>query len=1752
MANRHRRGLSGRGVAGLSPAERRRVLEEWNDTGRVIPVVTLPELFEAQAARTPDAPAVVHAGVTMSYAELNARANRLARYLVSLGAGPERLVAVAMPRSAGMIVAVLAVLKAGAAYVPVDPAYPADRIAFMLGDARPVAVLTTMAAGGDLPGGIPQVAVDDPGIVAAVSRLAGDDLAGGERPAVLGPSSPAYVIYTSGSTGRPKGVVVEHRSVVGLLCWARAEFPAGELARVLASTSLSFDVSVFEIFAPLVWGGCAEVVSSVLTLADGLDDLGSGRLISGVPSALAQVMSTSRISVRAGAVVLAGEPLTPRVFSAIRGAWPGARILNIYGPTETTVYVTSWSSGDGAGQVPVIGRPIWNTRVFVLDGGLGLVRPGVAGELYVAGAGLARGYLGRAGLTGERFVACPFGAPGERMYRTGDLVRWTADGQLEYLGRADDQVKIRGFRIELGEVEAVLAGLPGVAAAAVAVREDQPGDKRLAGYVVPAAGAVLDPAGLRATAALVLPGYMVPAAIMVLQALPLSPSGKLDRRALPAPEYAAAPGGRAPATARERALCAVFGQVLGIVEVGAGDSFFDLGGHSLLATRLVSRVRVVLGVELAVRAVFENPTPAGLAQVLDGAGAARPALVRVPRPERVPLSFAQARLWFLEQFHGPGTAYNLPFAWRLRGRLDAGALVAAVGDVMARHESLRTVFGVADGQPYQHVIDTGQAEVPVTVAPARQSAVAGLVAAAAAREFDLAAELPVRGWLFTVAEREHVLVLLCHHIASDGWSEQVLMADLAVAYAARREGRAPGWPPLPVQYADYTLWQRDLLGGDQDPGSVVSGQVGYWREQLAGLPEELVLPADRPRPAQASQRGGVVRWRLAGAGLHARLAGLAREHQATVFMVVLAGLAAVLSRLGAGTDIPVGAPVAGRTDDALDDLVGFFVNTLVLRADVSGDPGFAGLVGRVRETVLAAQARQDVPFERLVEVLKPARSAARHPLFQVMLADEDVGAVEWRLPGLRVRPEPVPAGAAKFDLTLAFRQDRGAGGAPTGISATFEYAADLFDPATVQALAARLTRLLRQAAAAPARPLSTLGILTPAERRELAHWNDTARVIPQVTLPELFEAQAARTPDAPAVIYGDAALSYAELDARANRLARLLIDRGAGPEGLVAIAMPRSADLIVAVLAVLKSGAAYVPVDPAYPADRIGFLLADTCPVAVLTTVLAGQGLPGGSPQVALDDPGIVAALSRLADGDLVGTERPGQLGPSSPAYVIYTSGSTGRPKGVVIEHRSLVNYLAAVAGGYPGAARGALLHSPASFDLSVTSLFGPLVSGGCVVVAGLEGAVGAGGAGFGLVKVTPSHLPMLERVAGWAAQGDLVVGGEALSGGMLGAVRERYPLVTVVNEYGPTEATVGCVRFWVRPGEELAAGVVPIGRPMGNTRVFVLDAGLGLVPPGVAGELYLAGAQLARGYLGRPGLTAERFVACPSGPAGQRMYRTGDLARWTAAGQLEYLGRADDQVKIRGFRIELGEIEAVLAGLPGVAAAAVAVREDQPGDKRLAGYVVPAAGAMLDPAGLRAAAGQVLPGYMVPAAVVILDDTAADRRAGSWTGARCPPRSTPGARAGPRPPRRSRRCVRCSRRCSAVDQAGPEDSFFDLGGHSLLATRLVSRVRAVLGAELPIRAVFEHPTPAALAQVLDGAAAARPPLVPMPRPQRLPLSFAQQRLWFLEQYHGPGTAYNLPFAWRLHGPLDTAALTAALGDVAVRHEVAAHGIRGR
>ena len=1674
----------------LTAAERRE-LAAWNDTARELPSATLPELFQAQVARTPAAPAVVCGDLTLSYAELDERANRLARYLMSLGTGPERLVAVAMERSAEMVITWLAVAKSGAAFLTVDPDYPAERIAYVLADARPDLVVTTVAAASRLPAGsggadpgdaVPRVLLDDPQLAAGLAQLPAADPATERR---LEPGHPAYVIYTSGSTGRPKGVVVTHQGLASLSGAQISAFGIGPGSRVLQLASPSFDAAVMEVLMALPSGATLVVPEPGLLAGEDL-----ARALNRLRISHALIIPSVLASVPVGQVtaldcpIVGGEACSDR----LAAEWSaGRRMFNAYGPTEITIAATLSGPLSGQGSPP-IGRPIWNTRVFVLDEALGMVPPGVAGELYVAGPGLARGYLGRAGLTGERFVACPFGKPGERMYRTGDLARWAlgvpgegsprpgSAGQLEYLGRADDQVKIRGFRIELGEIEAALAGLPGVAAAAVMVREDRPGDRRLAGYVVPAAGAELDPAVLRAEVAKALPGYMVPAAVMVLEALPLSLAGKLERRALPAPEAlplksGAAGGGRAAATPGEQALCEVYAQVLDLDTVGVEDSFFDLGGHSLLATRLVSRIRTVLGVEVPVRAVFECPAPAALAGVVEAAEAARPALVPMPRPERLPLSFAQQRLWFLEQFDGPSTAYNVPFAWRLDGRLDTAALTAALGDVVARHESLRTIFAVESGQPYQHIIPAGEAAVPVTSTTVSYDQLAGLIDAAARYEFDLAIELPIRAWLFTLADDEHVLLLLCHHIASDGWSWHVLMADLITAYQARREGRAPDWAPLPVQYADYALWQHELLGG----AGVLAGQTEYWKRALAGLPGELTLPFDRPRPARPSRRGGKIRWQLADPALHAALADLARDHQATVFMTLHAGLAALLSRMGAGTDIPLGVPAAGRTDEAVHDLIGFFVNTLVLRADLSGDPGFAEMLGRVRETVLSAQARQDLPFERLVEVLNPVRSQARHPLFQVMIGDEEIGAVDWQLPGLRITAEPVPDVAAKFDLTLSFQQNRDAEGTPAGISASLEYAEDLFDQATVQDLAGRLTRLLRQAVADPGRRISQLELLTTVERRRLLEWNDTARPVPDATVPGLFEQQAARTPHAPAVITAAAELTYGELNARANQLARHLIILGAGPEHLVAVAMPRSAELVVALLAVLKSGAAYVPVDPDYPAARKTFMLTDTEAAITLTTSRLAGSLPAAAAPLILDDPALADVISRYSASDVGDAERRGPLRPAHPAYVIYTSGSAGRPKGVMTTHASLVNYLARARLAYPYLAGRALLISPVSFDGSVSALHGCLLSGGQLCIGAADEdlpALAARVGGFTFLKGTPSHLPLLAQLpASSVPAGQLMIGGEPAPAGPLRDWRQRHPGLGLVNQYGPTEATVGCLDYQIGPDEPVP-DLVPIGRPMWNTRVFVLDENLRLVPQGVVGELYVAGAGLARGYLGRPGLTGERFVACPFSADGERMYRTGDLARWNRAGQVEYLGRTDDQVKVRGFRIELGEVAAALAGLAGVGQAAVAVREDQPGDQRLVGYVVPVPGAGLDPAVLREACGRMLPGYMVPSAVVVLD--ALPLNANGKLDRRALPAPEYAAGGGaPATPREQALCELFAQ-VLGLDRVGVEDSFFDLGGHSLLAAVLVALLTDRLGVKVSLRTFMSNSSVRAIGGYLD------------------------------------------------------------------------------
>ncbi|MGW0853658.1 amino acid adenylation domain-containing protein, partial [Streptomyces sp. NPDC002624] len=1562
---------------------------------------------------------------------------------------------------------------------------------------------------------------------------------------VVDAGHPAYVIYTSGSTGRPKGVVATHGGLADLLADHQHALFAPLLKdrqrlRVALTTSVSFDASWNQLMAPFAGHELHVLDHATWTDPEALVAYAGDHgldYVEATPSYLHDLVSHGLLSDerRSPALVAAGGEAVPqRLWERLRAA-EGTLCLNLYGPSECTV--NSVTARVTSSPHPVIGRPVTNARLYVLDGALRPVPGGVAGELYIAGTGLARGYLNRPGLTAGRFVADPYGPEGTRMYRTGDLVRWNAEGALEFLGRTDDQVKVRGFRIELGEVEAVLAEHEDITRTAVTVRTEE--EPRLVAYVVPAAGHHVQQDTLRSWLRDRLPAHMVPSAIVVLDVLPLTPNGKLDRRALPAPGHRPTAPGRAPRSAVEQLLAGVFAEVLGVDQVGLDEGFFDLGGHSLLGTRLIARARSVLGVELRLSDLFDAPTVARLAARVDAAGQARPALGRCERPGTVPLSFAQRRLWFLHRMEGPSGTYNIPLALRLTGSLDERALEAALADVVERHESLRTVFPSVAGVPCQRVLDPDAARPRLRVTETGERELPGRLAEAARQGFELSGEPPLRAELFRLGDEEHVLLLVVHHIAGDGWSTGPLSQDLTTAYAARSEGTKPQWSPLPVQYADYTLWQRELLGDGGVPDSLLNAQLAHWRERLAGLPDQVELPFDRPRPEAMSYRGAQLPVRV-DAELHEDLRAVARDGGASLFMVLQAGLAALLGKLGAGTDIPIGTPVAGRTDEALDDLVGFFVNTLVLRTDLSGDPTFTELLARVRSEALTAYAHQEVPFEHLVEALNPARTLAHHPLFQTMLTLQNAPSGTFDLPRLRVASDLVPTGTAKCDLTFVLAEQPGGG----GLSGVVEYSTDLFDAVTVTGIVERWLRLLRTVAADPGRRIGQVDVLSAEELRALLPAGRGAEP-PQHSLPALFERQARTTPDAIALTDGATTLTYGVLNARANRLAHALIERGVGPEQLVALAFPRSAELVVAVLAVLKAGAAYVPVDPEYPAARIAYLLQDTRPSLLLTN---SQVEVEGVERLLLD----TTDLDGLPDTD------PGiTVDPAQAAYVIHTSGSTGNPKGVVIPHRNVVRLFDTTRAqfGFGGDDVWTLFHSY-SFDFSVWELWGSLLHGGRLVVVDHETSRSPGRfldllahERVTVLNQTPSAFYQLMQADAEApdtgrrlALRTVVFGGEALEHARLTSWYERHPedAPRLVNMYGITETTVHVThaelgRTATAPGD--------IGTALPDLRAYVLDAGLRPVAPGVPGELYVAGAGLARGYLNRPGLTAGRFVADPFGPAGSRMYRSGDVVRRAEDGTLRYVGRADQQVKVRGFRIELGEIEAALAAHPEIAQVAVLARQDRAEDTRLAAYLVPAADTAPHPAALRAYLRERLPEHMVPAAFVALD--ALPLTVNGKLDHRALPAPDLTTAAASRAPRTAQEQILCElfAEVLGVPSAGVDDGFFELGGHSLLATRLAARIRATLGVEMPLRTLFEAPTPAALAAALRAAGPAQTALARRERPETIPLSFAQRRLWFLHQLEGAGANYHISLAWRLSGDLDRRALEAALADVVARHE---------
>ncbi|WP_207933320.1 non-ribosomal peptide synthetase [Actinomadura sp. GC306] len=1748
----------------LEPAEWRALADEWAAARRPLPDETVSEMLAAQAARTPGETALVAGDETLTYAELDARVNRLARLLLSRGAAPERVVALALPRSADMVAALFAVLRTGAAYLPLELDHPADRLAHMLADAEPACVLTTeRVAASVLPDGPDRVALDAPDVAAELAALPGGPVTGAETPG-FAPGRPgrldhpAYLIYTSGSTGRPKGVVTPYRGLTNMqLNHREAIFgPAiaaagGRRLRIAHTVSFAFDMSWEELLW-LVEGHevhvCDEELRRDAEALAAYCDRHRVDVVNVTPTYAHHLIEEGLLDGhRPPLVLLGGEAVTDTVWSRLRDT-EGTSGYNLYGPTEYTINALGGGTGDSA--TPTVGRPIWNTRAYVLDPALRPVPDGAPGELYLAGTGLARGYHRRAGLTAERFVADPLGAPGGRMYRTGDLVRRRPDGNLDFLGRTDDQVKIRGYRVEPAEVGAALEEHPAVAHAAVVADASGPGGvKRLAGYVVPETWPPADPgalaAALRAHLKERLPDYMVPAALLPVERLPLTVNGKLDVRALPAPEVTAA-ASRPPRTPAEEALCGLFAELLGVDRVGIDDDFFDLGGHSLLATRLVGRARAVLGAELAIRDLFEAPTVAELAgRAASAGGAERPAPAPAgDRPAEPPLSPAQQRLWMIEQLT-PSAAYNFPLVMRLRGAFDAAAFRAALADVMDRHEALRTLIGEREGRPFQRVVPAGDARPALRTAEVTRDGLAAELAAELGRRFDLDAEPPLRGAVLRLAEDEHVVALVLHHIATDEWSDGPFLRDLSAAYAARAAGRAPEWEPLPVQYVDYTLWQRRLLGDRSEPGSLAARQLAFWRKALDGAPERLELPTDRPHPARPTMSGGEFTVELDPATCEG-LRRLGQRGGASMFMVCHAAVAALLHRLGAGDDLPLGAPISGRTDEALNDLVGFFVNTLVLRTDVSGDPTFAELLARVRETDLAAFSNQDVPFEAVVEELNPVRSPDRNPLFQVMVGFRNRGGGDVSFAGLDVRPEPVEARTAKFDLVFSFAEDAGTG----RISCVLEYRSDIFDRPTVAALGERLSRLAAAVAADPDLRVGDIDVVTAGERALVVEgFNRTGREVPEETIPGMFRRRAAERPGAVAVVDGHRTLTYAELDDLSARMARLLAHHGVGPESVVGVAVPRSAEMVAVMLGASRLGAAFLPLDLAHPADRIAYMLTDAKAAAVVVTEQVAGKVPDvdGVRQVVLDDPEAAALLARAEPG---GPLPPNALDPvalDQAAYVIYTSGSTGRPKGVVVPHEG-IGSLVATAVDRMGLTPGSRVLQFASigFDVTIFELAMALCHGGRLVLVPDEARVpGPELTGFMTAQgithaiLPPSLVAALPEGCAPPAGATVLVGTETVPPGVIARWAGHLRLLAA---YGLTEATVNST-LW--PAEEGWSGAVPIGAPDPNTRVYVLDGRLRPVPPGVPGELYVAGRGLARGYLGRPGLTAERFVACPFGPPGARMYRTGDRARWRPGGDIDFLGRADDQVKVRGFRIEPGEVAGAMTRHPGVRQAAV-VADRGGADTRLIGYAVPEPGeGPPDPAELRAHAATLLPDYMVPAAVVVLDgplpltpNGKLDRRAlpapdwASMTGSARP--ATP----------RQRELAALFAEVLGLPEVGLHDDFFALGGHSMSAMRLLGRIRTALDAGLALRDVFDAPTVAALAERLAAApgSGSGPRLVAgAERPGTVPLAPPQE--WHWDRYRqGTGRAYTSAFALR-SGDLDGDALAAALADVAARHE---------
>ncbi|HEY6807133.1 MAG TPA: amino acid adenylation domain-containing protein [Pyrinomonadaceae bacterium] len=1764
----------------LSTAEREELVEKWNDTAVSYgPERTVVSEFERQAAERGEEIAVVCGGEEVSYAELNRRANQIGRYLQGKGVGAETIVGVCLERSVEMVAVLLGILKAGGAYLPLDPEYPAERLRYMVADAGVQLVLSEELQISDFRFQIDAQRENNLKAVEWVAIAEEREAISGERTENLeteiDEANLAYVIYTSGSTGQPKGVLIEHGNLSNFLA-TMAERPGLTASDVLVGvTTLSFDIAGLELWLPLWTGGR-------LVLAERWQTRDAEALLELLAQQEATVMQatpvTWRMMLESGwqesqelKVLCGGEGMSRELGQAL--VKRGGAVWNMYGPTETTIWSMTQELRAGAeaewgtGPVVTIGKPIGNTQVYVLDEEGEVVPVGVVGELYIGGEGVGRGYQGRAEQTAERFV--PDGVSGRRggrLYRTGDQVRYRRNGVLEYLGRADEQVKVRGYRIELGEIEGRLREHEGVKECVV-VRVGTGEQGRLVGYVEVSAGVgegIMEE--LRRHLEERLPGYMVPDLLMKVAELPLTANGKVNRRALPAPEWRVEgvewEGTR---TASEEVVAGVWSRVLGVTGLGRGANFFTVGGHSLLATQVMARLREIFAVELPLRTIFEHPTIASLAAHIDQKTTSenqqllQPIQAVVRDGPRV-LSFAQQRLSFIDQITPGNIGYNISLAVSLSGSLNVAALVRSIESIVQRHEVLRSIFPIIDGRSIQLINESESFDLPLvdltdTPLESRRQVAFQFATDESRRAFDLAHGPLLRATLLRLSDEDHVLLLTVHHIVSDGWSTGVLIHELTTFYKAYATDSVPVLEALPIQYADYAEWQREWLQGEQ-----LEEQLGYWRKQLSGATSILELPTDHPRPANRTYQGGRLHFTFSKE-LTTGLKELSRSEGATLFMVLVAGFQTLLQRYTQQIEVSIGTPVAGRTRRETEGLIGFFVNTLVLRTNFSGEPSFLELLKQVREVCLSAYAHQEVPFEKLVEELEVERSLSHTPLFQVMLALQNMALPVVSLGELELEVMETEHGTTQFDLVLFLTE------AEEELVGRLEYSEDLFEEETVQRMVGQFERLLEAVVKEPEERVIRLKLLSTAEREELVEkWNDTAVSFgPERTVVSEFEQQVEARGEAIAVVCGGEEVSYAELNRRANQIGRYLQGKGVGAETIVGVCLERSVEMVAVLLGILKAGGAYLPLDPEYPAERLRYMVADAGVQLVLSEELQisdfrfqidaqRQNNLKAVEWVAIREAGISAERDENLETEIDG---------ANLAYVIYTSGSTGQPKGVLIEHRGFVNFALTMKerlGFEPG--QRILKFASLSFDASVVQIF-PALLGGAAVAIDPSVTKLSNDELLSLsdrLKLTHLDLP----AAFWRQWVDDMTRRNVTLGGSLRVFMtggEKLPVESLVkwsrlvqrpmvfvNSYGPTETTVAATVHITSSIEAsgLEGSHVTIGRPIANVQIYLLDHNLQPVPLGVAGELYIGGAGIGRGYHNRPDLTAEKFIPNPySKKPGELLYRTGDLARYLPNGDVDFLGRKDEQVKIRGFRVELGEIEALLRKHPAVREVVVAAREYQGGDKRLVAYCVPSPEGSFSDSTMKSYLKENLPDYMVPSIFVRLDampltgSAKIDRKAllereldyqetEAFVPARTPTEE-----------------ILAGQWAELLDlpQVGANDDFFDLGGHSLLATQVISRLREVFQVELPLRSLFETPTVASIAALIDQTSMTEAaPILPAPVGAELPLSFAQQRFWFLDQLNAGNAAFNIPAAVLLNGTLDRNALQQSFEEIVKRH----------